>query len=84
MISRDRSLDFTCTVCGAAPNEECESNTGHIRFESHAERIEAVYTREFFRKRVVLPITKIGLGEKPFLPPQKVKENWIAKVVLFR
>ena len=32
------SLSFTCPICGAAPKEPCEMNSGTPRFESHVER----------------------------------------------
>jgi hypothetical protein len=34
----DLSLGYTCPVCGAAPQEKCELNSGGPRFSSHLER----------------------------------------------
>jgi hypothetical protein len=79
MTGRDRSLDMRCTTCGAAPGEECETNSGHVRFEPHSKRMEAMYTRDFFRNRVVLPAILLRCVGKT-LPSQK-KENWIAKSI---
>jgi hypothetical protein len=38
MTLRVPSLNFSCPVCGAAPGEKCELNSGQPRYESHAER----------------------------------------------
>jgi hypothetical protein len=38
MAEIDLSLSYTCPVCGAAPQEKCELNTGAPRFSSHLER----------------------------------------------
>jgi hypothetical protein len=84
MTSRDRSLDYTCQVCGAAPKEECESHSGGPRFESHPERVEAMHLRELFRKHVKLPAMSLGLVEKPLASPKKIQKYWIAKVISFR
>jgi len=40
MAEIDISLNFTCPICGAAPQEKCELNSGAPRFESHIERRE--------------------------------------------
>jgi hypothetical protein len=38
MKTGDPSLKFVCHICGAQPQERCETNSGTLRFESHRER----------------------------------------------
>jgi hypothetical protein len=80
MISRDRSLDYRCTICGAAKNEECESHSGNPRFESHPERLEAVSVRDFFRKRVTLPTILLRSGGTRRPTPPKLQVGETAKL----
>jgi hypothetical protein len=40
MSEIDLSLHYSCPVCGAAPLEQCELNSGTPRFESHIDRRE--------------------------------------------
>jgi hypothetical protein len=40
MLHNDLSLNFTCPICAAAPDEKCELNSGTPRFESHTERMD--------------------------------------------
>jgi hypothetical protein len=80
---KDHSLDYRCTVCGAAPKEPCESHTGDIRYQSHPERIELMHVRELFRKRVVLPTFAVGSPNMRLLPRQRMKVEQIAVDVHF-
>jgi hypothetical protein len=40
MPAPDLSLNFNCPICGAAPQEKCELNSGTPRFQSHVERLD--------------------------------------------
>jgi len=57
MAGVDISLRIPCPTCGAAPNEKCELNSGHDRFESHLERREVVRDLELRPEgpRAILP-----------------------------
>lgn len=83
MTGRDRSLDYRCTTCGAAPREVCEMKSAGAGYESHPARIEAMHTRELFRKCAVIPTVTIGSSEKPLSAPQKIKQSRIAMMIYF-
>lgn len=83
MTIRDRSLEYRCTTCGAAPREECEGHHGWARFESHPKRVEAMHLREFFRKRVVLPTLAIGSLEISIAAPQRIEMRRVEMVIDF-
>jgi hypothetical protein len=57
MAKNDLSLKCRCPICGAAPQEVCELNTGAPRFESHIERgnlAKNYIPRPIFMKPLVL------------------------------
>jgi len=81
MNSGNPSLIHECPICGAARQEECELNSGGIRFEPHPERLRAERTLPFPRKSATAPTTAIDLIEIAFSAPQKVEKNRIAVVI---
>jgi hypothetical protein len=37
-LTPEQILAVACPICGAAAGEECELNTGQLRFEPHRDR----------------------------------------------
>jgi hypothetical protein len=55
MKMTDPSLNFECPVCGAAPHERCETNSGTPRFESHRERRDVAKDVDTLERELIEP-----------------------------